>query len=82
MFNNSYKSFLFYGIFYPNKLIQAIILSVIWELVKLYMDEGKSLDEIKEMITNYDINSEVIVNIIAEFSLYYLGSMVRGLSPI
>lgn len=82
MFNNSYKSFLFYGIFYPNKLIQALILSVIWELVKLYMDEGKTLDEIKEMITNYDINSEVIVNIIAEFSLYYLGSMVRGLIPI
>lgn len=82
MFNNSYKSFLFYGIFYPNKLIQAFILSIIWELVKLYMDEGKTLDEIKEMIANYDINSEVIVNIIIEFSLYYLGSMARGLIPI
>ncbi len=82
MFDGTLKSFLLFGLLYPNKQLQVIVLCFVWEFIKLYLYENKTLSELQTMITNYDFDSQLLMNVGINFAVYYIGSFIRNLSPI
>ena len=82
--------FIILGFFFQGQFVNAIILSVVWELFEDCMDQGvspsniyKHFNEYKSILKQDNLsNQNKVIDLVSNLVGYYIGHFIRGKLPL